>query len=168
MHFLKRGSPINFLIDFYPESFGNALISGLRVVNGVVLVIIFISTTTIKEVLSVLKRLKIPDIFIEVFLIMFKYIFILNDEGLKIKNAQTVRLGYCGFRRSLESLGNLIGMIMLRGINKGSAMSEALYVRGYRGRFFYPGEISKPKFYEYFIIFFLGIIPLLLGIYFHV
>lgn len=165
MHFLKKGIPVSFIIDFYPESFLNAIISSLKIVFGIVLIVIFISTTPIKEMLSVLKKLKVPDILIEIFLVVFKYIFILNDEGIRMKNAQTVRLGYCSFRRSLESFGNLIGMIMLRSINKGFAMSEALYVRGYKGRLFYPAEIPTPKLYEYIIILFLGIIPLFLSIY---
>lgn len=167
MHFLKKGIPVNLIIDFYPESFQDSMISSLKIVVGMVLIVIFICTTSIKEMLSVLKKLKLPDILIEIFLVIFKYIFILNDEGIRMKNAQTVRLGYTGFRRSLESFGNLIGMIMLRSVNKGFAMSEALYVRGYNGRLFYSTEIQNPKLYEYIIMLFLGIIPLFLSVYFN-
>lgn len=169
LHFLKKGKPfIFFMLDFYPESFFDALTASLRIVSGVLLIIIFMSTTTIKEFLSLLRSFKVPIIFIEIFLIIFKYIFILNDEGVRIKNAQTVRLGYSGFRRKLESLGILFGMIVLRGLNKGSSMSEALMVRGYNGRLFYPGNFPLPKIYEYLIILIFGLFPVLVSLFIHV
>lgn len=169
LHFLKKGAPFFvFILDFYPESFFDAMTTSLRIVSGVLLIIIFIGTTTIKEFLSVLRKLKVPMIFVEIFLIIFKYIFILNDEGLKMKNAQTVRLGYSGFRRALESLGTLFGMIVLRGLNKGTSMSEALFVRGYNGQLFYPIDVPGPKVSEYFVMLIFGLIPLLVSLFIYV
>ncbi|MCX7770393.1 MAG: cobalt ECF transporter T component CbiQ [Proteobacteria bacterium] len=165
LHFLKKGNPIILIIDFYPESLFLAIIIGLKIFTGVLLIIIFISTTTIQEMMSVFKKIKAPDTFIDIFMIIFKYIFVLNDESVRMRNAQMVRLGYNGFRRSLESFGNLIGMVILRGISRCNNMSDALFLRGYKGKFFYPSDITKPKFYEYMLLLFLGILPLLLGLY---
>lgn len=164
LHFLKNGVPFKFIIDFYPASFSLAVTGGLRIVLGVVLMMVFIGTTPLNDFLTLMTKLKVPDIFVEIFLIIYKFIFILNDESQRMKNAQMVRLGYKNFRNSLESFGNLIGMIVIRGFNKGSKMSEALYVRGYNGRLFYPSSIVKPKAFEYLIILFMGILPLIFGV----
>jgi len=168
LHYLKNGVPIKFIIDFYPDSFSIAALSGLRIINGVTLMMAFIAITPIRDFLSLLYKLKVPEVFIEIFLIIFKYLFLLNDEGMKVRNAQTVRLGYKGFIRSLESFGNLIGIILIRGVNRGSKMSEALYVRGYKGKLFYPNEIDNPQGMEYLILLFFGVIPLLAGMFLNV
>jgi cobalt/nickel transport system permease protein len=168
LHYLKNGAPIKFLIDFYPDSFLIASMYGFRIINGVILMLVFVAITPIRDFLTLLHKLKVPEVFIEIFLIIFKYIFLLYDEGLRVKNAKTVRLGYKGFKRSLESFGNLIGIMLIRGLNKGTKISTALYVRGYNGRLFYPSEIAKPKNFEYVILLFFGIIPLLAGIFLNV
>ncbi len=167
LHYLKIGVPVRLIIDFYPDSFSKASLSGLRILNGVILMMAFIAITPIRDFLSLLYILKIPHVFIEIFLIIFKFVFLLNDDGIKVKNAQAVRLGYKGFFRSLESFGNLIGIILIRGVNRGSKMSEALYVRGYKGKLFYPNEINKPKGMEYLILLFF-VVLLLAGMFLNV
>lgn len=163
LHLFKIGAPSHFIIDFYPDAFSIALNAGLKVVCGVAVILIFVSTTPLSEILSALSILKVPKTLIEIFLVIYKYIFIINDEGIRAKNAQMVRLGYRNFRCSLESFGNLAGIIITRGASKGSSMVDALLVRGYKGDFFFPPSVNRLFLLDYLLITFLGFIPLILS-----
>lgn len=160
LHFYKKGAPVIFFLDFYPASFTYALLSAMRVVVGVVLMLIFISTTPIKDILNVLYKIKVPVVIIETILIIYKYIFILNEECYKMQNAQAVRLGYNNFRKSLESFGTLLGLIVMRGYNRGNKIADAMMVRGFNGNLFYPSPIRHPDLSEYFLMLILGFLPL--------
>lgn len=164
LHFLKTGVAVTVLIDFYPRSCQPALLSALKVLCGVMTILIFVATTPLYDVLSALAVLKVPKTVIDIFLVIYKYIFIINDEGIRTKNAQEVRLGYSSFRASLESFGNLAGLLILRSVNKGERMIDALNVRGYRGEMFFPVKIKSLIFLDYLLIALLGILPLVLNL----
>lgn len=164
LHYIKTGEPERLFLDFYPAAAPLAAMSGLRIITGVFSILIFMGTTPLYEVLSALFLIKMPRIVLEIFLIVYKYIFIINDEGIRTRNAQTVRLGYCSFRTSLESFGNLAGILILRSISKGESMIDALNVRGYRGDIFYPVNVKTLLFIDYLLIFMLGIVPLSLSL----
>lgn len=164
LHFFRSGTPVRFVIDFYPEALSVATNAGLKVLCGVLTILIFVSTTPLNEMLSALAALKLPKTLIEIFLVVYKYIFIINDEGIRAKNAQTLRLGYRDFLSSIESFGNLAGIIITRGASKGSSMVDAMQVRGYRGDIFFPSSIKRLFFLDYLMITVLGFIPLILSL----
>ena len=160
LHFTKVGLPVRLVIDFYPSAIPLAIVSALRVVSGLLIIIIFVGTTTLSEILSALSFFKMPEIVIEIFLIIYKYIFIINDEGLKMKTAQTLRLGYKNFRLSLESFGNLAGMMIVRSASRGAKMVDAMQIRGYRGNIYFPSPMRSLLIFDYLMILFLGVIPI--------
>ncbi|GAB4435239.1 MAG: hypothetical protein OHK0040_06390 [bacterium] len=164
LHYTKIGEAQRLFLDFYHAAAPLAAMSGLRIITGVISILIFVGTTPLYEVLSALSLIKMPRIVLEIFLIVYKYIFIINDEGIRTRNAQTVRLGYSSFRRSLESFGNLAGILILRSISKGESIIDALNVRGYRGDIFYPVKIKSLLFVDFLLIFMLGIVPLSLSL----
>jgi cobalt/nickel transport system permease protein len=163
LHFAKTGQPAHFLIDFYPAAMADSIVAALRVITGVALILILAATTPVNEILSALHLLKVPKTFIETFLVIYKYIFLFNDDGIRLRNAQMVRQGYRGFRLSLESLGNLAGMLFLRGMNRGAGMVDAMTVRGYKGDIFFPTELNKIGVKDYALLVFAGLIPLVLS-----
>lgn len=160
LHFTKVGLPVILVIDFYPSAIPLAIVSALRVVSGLLIIIIFVGTTTLSEILSALSFFKMPEIVIEIFLIIYKYIFIINDEGLKMKTAQTLRLGYKNFRLSLESFGNLAGMMIVRSASRGAKMVDAMQIRGYRGNIYFHSPMRSLLIFDYLMILFLGVIPI--------
>lgn len=164
LHFTKTGQAVHFLIDFYPAAMPDSLIAALRVIAGVALILILVATTPLNETLSALHYLRVPKTLIETFLVVYKYIFLFNDEGIRLKNAQMMRHGYRGLRLSLESFGSLAGMLLLRGINRGADMMDAMTVRGYKGDIFFPTEMKKPGIKDYILIVLAGVMPLTLSI----
>lgn len=141
-----------------------AIISSLKIISGFLFVLSYVGTTPLNEILSSLKKLKIPDIFIETFLMIYKYIFIVNDDGFRLKNAQMVRMGYKDLKTSLKSMGGLWGALFLRSVGRAEKVVDALYVRGYRGNLFYPTSIQKMTATDLIIISFVGFFPLLIAL----
>lgn len=90
-------------------------------------------TTPVTDLTVALRRLHIPQLFIELMELMYRFIFVLMDTMRNIRIAQESRLGYVTFRQSYQSLGTLISMVFLRAYRKSDRVYAALESRGYQG-----------------------------------
>ncbi len=141
----------------------NMAISSLRVIAGALLILGYVATTTLNDIISSLKKMKVPDICLETFIVIYRYIFIINDDGLRLKNAQMMRMGYRDFKTSIRSMGDLWGVLFLRAVGRAEKVVDALHVRGYRGTIYYPSEFREISSKD-IIIFIFGLIPIVFGI----
>lgn len=90
-------------------------------------------TTPLHEMFTVLKKMKVPGILIELMNLMYRYIFVLLDTHSRMKNAAKSRLGYCGYKTSLYSFGQIGGNLFLISLKKASAYYDAMESRCYDG-----------------------------------
>jgi len=67
-------------------------------------------------------------------MLIYRYIFVFLDIALSIKYAQTVRLGYSSFRRSIRSLGMLGSTLFVRSWEQGDKLFLAMNSRCYDGK----------------------------------
>lgn len=101
---------------------------------GAISVMYFLSLNTpMTDLTWALRKLHVPQLMIELMDLIYRFIFVLSDTAGKIRTAQDSRLGYVGFRRSMNSLGTLASMVFLRAWNKGDKVYSALESRGYTG-----------------------------------
>ena len=84
--------------------------------------------------LAALRWASVPHTWIEIAMLMYRYLHILFEQAASVVSAQSVRLGYSGLRRSFQSLGSLAGMVILRSLDQAEKSHEAMMARGYRGR----------------------------------
>lgn len=155
---------ILFILRFFwwkSENLIYCITASLKIISGLLFILSYIATTSINQILSSLKTLKAPDIFLETFLLIYKYIFVINDDGLKLRDAQMVRLGYKDFKTSIKSMGTLWGALFLKTISRGEKIVDALNVRGYNGRIFYPSQLDSLKMFDITILIIAGVFPLL-------
>ncbi len=138
-------------------------VASIRIITGVMFILTYVATTTLNEMLSALRKMRVPEICLETFLVIYKYIFIINDDGLRLKNAQMMRMGYSNFSTSLRSMGALWGALFLRSVGKAEKVVDALNVRGYKGTIYYPTELSSVNSKD-ILIFMFGLAPLILGL----
>jgi cobalt/nickel transport system permease protein len=76
---------------------------------------------------------RVPRSFVEVGLLMYRFIFVLLDIAADMATAQTLRLGYHGAARSVRSVGNLAGAVLVKSLDQAARTSEAMVLRGYVG-----------------------------------
>ncbi|SDC34401.1 cobalt/nickel transport system permease protein [Candidatus Frackibacter sp. WG11] len=90
-------------------------------------------TTPMIEIISVLRKLKVPRIFIELMSLIYRFIFVLLDNANLIRTSQLSRLGYSNFKRSCQSLSKLISNLFIRAYYRAKGLLTTLLARGYEG-----------------------------------
>ncbi|MGB9779766.1 cobalt ECF transporter T component CbiQ [Caldanaerobacter sp.] len=112
-------------------------------------------TTPIIDIINVLKKLRIPSLFLELFQLIYRFIFVLLKEAEEIYISQESRLGYKNIKNSFKSLGFLVYSLLLKSYNYSQNLYIALESRLYTGEI---KVISREyKFSIINIIFFLVI-----------
>ncbi|PLX83738.1 MAG: cobalt ECF transporter T component CbiQ [Desulfuromonas sp.] len=117
--------------------FSGGVLRGLelasRIVGGMGVLLFFSLSTPLPELMRAARFFRCPPVLVELALIMYRYIFLLLEEGGRIRGAQKARLGYTGFRNALRSGGILGGMLVLRTYDRAENSFAAMRCRGYRG-----------------------------------
>lgn len=95
---------------------------------------IFISfTTPLPEILNELRIFKIPLIFIDIAMLMYRSIFILIEETENMYNTQDTRLGFNGLKNSYRSFGYIASSLFIKSLEKGERFQISLDSRCYTG-----------------------------------
>ena len=114
-----------------------AVLFALRLASralGAVSAMYFISLNTpMNDLLRAFKRLHVPDIFLLIMEMIYRYIFVLLDEMRRMRNAQMSRLGYSGLRSKFKCLGILAASLFLRTYLRCDRVYAAMESRGYTG-----------------------------------
>jgi len=141
----------------YEEGLARGFLIMCRVIGGVSLILFLSMSTPANRLLLAASWFRLPKIFIELALLVYRYIFVFMEEAIAIKDAQRVRLGYRNWRQSMRSLGTLGGSLILRAYNRAERVFEAMLARGYTGTI---AINYQPKFgrKDYLVIFCLGAI----------
>lgn len=101
---------------------------------GVIASMYFLALNTpMTDLTLAMRRLHVPQLLVELMELIYRFIFVLSEAAGRIRTAQDSRLGYVGFRRSMESAGTLASMVFLRAWRKGDRVYAALESRGYTG-----------------------------------
>lgn len=117
----------------------DSLASGLKlfttVLSSLTSVYFLILTTPIIDIIKILKKLKVPGIFIELMVLIYRSIFIFIEEANNIHLAQTMKFGYENKKNSLKSISLLIRNLFTKVLLKHNEMSIALDCKLYDGEF---------------------------------
>lgn len=122
---------------------GGALIAS-RVLGSVSVFIILCNTTPAHRIESVLRWARLPRTWLEIAMLMHRYIFILLDQAVSVVSAQKIRLGYGTLRRALGSMSNLAGIVILRSLDQAEKSHQAMVARGYTGSLPIPSLPAMP------------------------
>lgn len=102
---------------------------------GSVSCLYFLSLSTpMVDVIGLLRRCRVPVLFLEVMTLVYRFMFVLLETALAIRQAQALRLGYIAFGTAYRSLAVLAANLLLRAQQRSNVLYTALSVRGYHGR----------------------------------
>lgn len=90
-------------------------------------------TTPIFEVLSVLRKLKVPKLFAELMGLVYRFIFVLLDTANMIYISQNSRLGYSTLKTGFNSLGKLVTALFISSYKRSQDIYTAMESRCYDG-----------------------------------
>ncbi|MCX7394582.1 MAG: cobalt ECF transporter T component CbiQ [Planctomycetales bacterium] len=87
-----------------------------------------------REFLAVLRRWRCPAVFVAMLGFMYRYLFILWDELKRLRNARDARdFGYVSFWRRWTMNAQLIGLLLLRAMERAERTHRAMLARGWAG-----------------------------------
>lgn len=107
----------------------------LRVWGAFSVLLLFSAVTPAHEMFRALRWCRIPHLWVEIAMLVYRYIFVLLEEASEMAAAQRVRLGYAGFHNGLRSAGALTGAVVVRAMEQSLRTHEAMVARGYTDRF---------------------------------
>jgi cobalt/nickel transport system permease protein len=104
--------------------------------------IILAASTTFPELLVALRALHVPRLLVGVFGLMWRYLFVLVDEALRLIRARAARSGESEQKGSRKGVsvawrarvtGGMAGSLFLRGLERSDRIYMAMLSRGYDG-----------------------------------
>lgn len=90
-------------------------------------------STPMVDLLSALRRLKVPKLLVELMSLVYRFIFVLLETVHTILTSQNSRLGYSSLAAGYRSLGKLASSLFLRAYKRSDEIYTALEARGYEG-----------------------------------
>ena len=93
-------------------------------------------TTPFNQLIFVFKKLHLPDIVLEISMLMYRFIFIFMEEVADIRKSQELTFGYINLKNGYNSFGLLVNMLFKRMMIRYDEMSIALDMKLYDGTFY--------------------------------
>lgn len=89
-------------------------------------------TTPMTELFAVTRSLRIPEVLVELSMMMYRYIFVFLEEAERMYLAQKSR-GLSGFKMQIKAFSMLASTLFLRSIHQGEKLFTAMNARCYTG-----------------------------------
>ncbi|MDH4263382.1 MAG: cobalt ECF transporter T component CbiQ [Spirochaetia bacterium] len=116
-------------------------------------------TVPVTEIINILKKFKTPILFLELLVIVYKFIFIIFETMDRIYISQKSRMGYENYKLSYKSLSKLISSVFIISLKRYEDLYHALESRCFTGDFhFYQRKYNFSKINIFVIFMFDGIL----------
>ncbi|MGB9175335.1 MAG: cobalt ECF transporter T component CbiQ [Methanoregula sp.] len=134
-------NPLPFLsLSVSRESINTGFFILCRVIGGMSALLFIALTTPMTDLFVVMRKCRIPEFVIDLAMIIYRTIFILMDQVRQIYRAQVMRLGYSGWRESIQSFSMMCGAAFITSWDAGDDLIRAMDARCYNGKFVLLGE----------------------------
>lgn len=124
-------------LDLYmtADSFNQAWLVMIRAVAGITVMMAFATSTPIPHLAQALRQIRIPDEICEIVVLIYRYAFLLLERMDTMWSAANSRLGFSGFKRSMNTIASIAVGIFTSSMNMADKAQVSLECRGYRGYF---------------------------------
>ena len=109
---------------------------------SVQMAILLTASTQFPDLMHALRHLRLPQILAAVISFMYRYLFVLADEVLRLLRAREARSARLPGSKSggtiwwrAQVAGNMVGQLFLRSYERSDRVYNAMLARGYRGHF---------------------------------
>lgn len=107
-----------------------------RAILCLILLILLTNTTRFAELLRGLRKLGCPQILVMNLSFLYRYLFVLTEEVLRMKQARDCRgVGRAPLKRELKILSSMLGTLLIRSFERAERMHSAMLSRGFSGDF---------------------------------
>lgn len=134
--FIKTFDFLNFYIGIAVGSVEKGSIIALRAVSAISSMYFLILTTSINQQIKVMKKVKLPTVFVEIYVLTYRFIAIFFEEAILIHTAQTMKFGYNNYKNSMNSLSILLKVLFIRIMKRYKDMESILEIKQFDGNFY--------------------------------
>jgi len=132
------------LLHFSLPGLGQGLILSLRMVSALLAVMLLVSIVGWTGILRTLRHLGVPPVLTSLIASTVRYGDLVHHEILRMQRALGCRAFHPGTvlrPRTAGTLGRLLGASLLRTLDRGERVHQAMVARGYRSGGPLPGEV---------------------------
>ncbi len=105
----------------------------LRFFLTTIAALVLIATTSFSGVCVGLGKLGLPDVLVTQLLLLYRYIFVLGEETMRMARARALR-SFKGHGMGLAVYGQILGHLLLRTYARATRVYQAMLARGFDGR----------------------------------
>lgn len=134
--YFKQFQLTNFYFGIAEGTVKNGIILGLRALSGIASMYFLILTTPCSQQIKVMKKVKLPTVFIELYVLTYRFIAIFFEEAILIHTAQKIRFGYKGYKNSMNSFAVLIKILFVRIMIRFKDIESILELKHFEGNFY--------------------------------
>jgi len=124
-----------FTIRLTSEGISFALLLYARATAALLLMFSFAISTPVPHMATALRKLKLPDVFVEMTVLIYRYTFLLMESAERMHLAAECRFGYSTRRRSMRTTAKLSVGVFMRALDTAERGQVTLQCRNYRGEF---------------------------------
>ncbi|MEW5423033.1 cobalt ECF transporter T component CbiQ [Amorphus sp. 3PC139-8] len=136
--FSVAGTPL-FSVGPLTATVEGAIRAGLvacKVSASVLIVMTLLGPIEPTRIGAAMQALRVPDTIVRLFVTTVRYLSILREEALRLHESMRARaFSPRSNRHTWRSYGYLIGMLLVRALERGKRVEEAMLCRGFSGRF---------------------------------
>ncbi len=113
-----------------------ALLLSAKAATLVTLALVLLTSAPVVDTLKAAHCLRVPGLLVQLFLLTYRYLFLLGEELARLRVALRVR-GYRNraTRHCYRTIGHVAGTLLVRSHERGERVSQAMRCRGFDGRF---------------------------------
>ena len=134
-----------FSWTIFREGLTIALNTFVRVEGALSCLFFLVLTTTITDLSIILRCAHFPRAFVEIAMLIYRYIFVFLEVAEQMSIAQKLRLGEGGWIRRIRGLALLAGNLFIRTLEQGERTFIAMSARGYDGNIHVLDDLPKPR-----------------------
>ncbi|MCE5297498.1 MAG: cobalt ECF transporter T component CbiQ [Methanoregulaceae archaeon] len=135
-----------FSLSITSESINEGFFVFCRVIGGMSGLIFIAVTTPMTDLFVVMKQFRIPEVVLDLAMIIYRSIFMIMEQLKQTYQAQVMRLGYGSFRESIQSFATMCGSVFIASWESGEDLIRAMDARCYSGKFAILGETRPVEF----------------------
>jgi cobalt/nickel transport system permease protein len=99
---------------------------------AVTTMVLFANVTPFTEVLDILRRLRLPAVFVTIMSLMYRYLFVVIDQSERMSRARRSRTFTTKSARSWQTWSAVLGMLFVRSTERAERIYAAMIARGWQ------------------------------------
>lgn len=95
--------------------------------------LLLVATTSFPGICHALQKLGMPELFVSQLLFLYRYLFVLTEETMRVVRARDMR-SFGNRGNGMKAYISLVGTLFLRTVEKAERIYQAMLSRGFTGR----------------------------------